>query len=643
MLYEMLAGEPPFTAKNAMALMARHAMEAVPSIRIVRNTVPEEVEDTIYAAMAKSPADRLQTAEEFAEMLGMPLGATATRRASIRATASRRVPTMAHRTMMLEQPWWKKPWAIAAGLVVLLGGAFAAWQLGSGGSGPPVVGVDGLDPKQVAVLYFEDQSREQDLGFLTNGVTEELIQRLATVQGLGVISKGGVEAWRGATVGDDSVARALRAGTIVRGAIDRDGQNLRVSLRLVDGNSGVDFERTSLTEPEADLIQIRDSVALTVANLIRNRLGQEIRLRDQQRSTKSVQAWSLVQRAEQLRKSGEAAAAVGDSVSRIQYERDMTSADSILALAEGLDASWAEPVVLRSLVAYKRSRLSGRDQVEIQRWVDLGLGHANRALEMDVTNADALEHRGNLKYWSWLIGLEPDPVKAAALLEEAKTDLEKATEYNPVQAGAWASLSHLYNQTGSGVDVNLAARRALEADAFLSNADVILNRLFLSSYDLEQLPDASRWCDEVRRRFPDSFNAPRCELFMLTTRAREPDAARAWRLADSVTQRSPRPAYYELNSKMLVAAVLARAGLTDSAAALVERSKGDAEISPTRDLNLFGAFVYRLLGDTDKAVDMLKVYFAANERMRATYAQEPGWWFRDIASDPKYRQLVGGP
>ena len=42
-LYEMLSGEPPFLAKSAQALMARHAMEAVPSIRIVRNTVPEEV------------------------------------------------------------------------------------------------------------------------------------------------------------------------------------------------------------------------------------------------------------------------------------------------------------------------------------------------------------------------------------------------------------------------------------------------------------------------------------------------------------------------------------------------------------------------------------------------------------------------
>ncbi len=92
-LYEMLAGEPPFTAKSAQALMARHAMEAVPSIRIVRNTVPEEVEDAIFATMAKVPADRPQTAAQFSEFLGLPIGATASRRTSIRATASRRVPT----------------------------------------------------------------------------------------------------------------------------------------------------------------------------------------------------------------------------------------------------------------------------------------------------------------------------------------------------------------------------------------------------------------------------------------------------------------------------------------------------------------------------------------------------------------------
>ncbi|HEX8724235.1 MAG TPA: serine/threonine-protein kinase, partial [Gemmatimonadaceae bacterium] len=49
MLYEMLAGEPPFTGQNSMQIMARHAMEQVPSVRIVRNAVPEEIEETIFA------------------------------------------------------------------------------------------------------------------------------------------------------------------------------------------------------------------------------------------------------------------------------------------------------------------------------------------------------------------------------------------------------------------------------------------------------------------------------------------------------------------------------------------------------------------------------------------------------------------
>jgi len=104
-----------------------------------------------------------------------------------------------------------------------------------------------------------------------------------------------------------------------------------------------------------------------------------------------------------------------------------------------------------------------------------------------------------------LLGLEPDETKAKALIQSARADFEGATKENPNQAGAWAALSHLYNNIEelSAVDVSLAARRALEADAFLSNADVILNRLFLAGYDLGNFTDAEHWCQELRRRYPD--------------------------------------------------------------------------------------------------------------------------------------------
>jgi len=68
-LYEMLAGSPPFAGSTPQALLARHAMDPIPSIRTVRGTVHPSTEEVILKAMAKSPADRFATAADFAAAL----------------------------------------------------------------------------------------------------------------------------------------------------------------------------------------------------------------------------------------------------------------------------------------------------------------------------------------------------------------------------------------------------------------------------------------------------------------------------------------------------------------------------------------------------------------------------------------------
>ncbi|MDB4890984.1 MAG: protein kinase, partial [Gemmatimonadetes bacterium] len=89
-LYEMLVGSVPFEGKSAMTIMARHTMQQVPSIRIVRNAVPQELEDIIMQAMEKTPADRFASVGEFkAALIGG--GATSTFRAT-------RSYTLAHRS-----------------------------------------------------------------------------------------------------------------------------------------------------------------------------------------------------------------------------------------------------------------------------------------------------------------------------------------------------------------------------------------------------------------------------------------------------------------------------------------------------------------------------------------------------------------
>jgi hypothetical protein len=69
-LYEMLAGEPPFSGSTSTALVARHVLDPVPPLGTVRPSVPKSVEDVVYHALSKSPADRFQTAAEFATALG---------------------------------------------------------------------------------------------------------------------------------------------------------------------------------------------------------------------------------------------------------------------------------------------------------------------------------------------------------------------------------------------------------------------------------------------------------------------------------------------------------------------------------------------------------------------------------------------
>jgi len=91
-LYEVLIGQTPFTGPNAMAIMARHSMEVVPSLQVVRNSIPDEVEDAVMQALEKTPADRFQTMKEFAERLQ-----DAEAEAAVARTAQRRASTAARR------------------------------------------------------------------------------------------------------------------------------------------------------------------------------------------------------------------------------------------------------------------------------------------------------------------------------------------------------------------------------------------------------------------------------------------------------------------------------------------------------------------------------------------------------------------
>ncbi len=627
--YEMLVGEPPFTGSTAQAIIARHSLDSVSPPSIVRATIPDTVERAILRALAKVPADRYPTTALFAEALaapGAPLGAAARR--TTRATPAAR--------------WIGLPRGVVlAGVALVV--AIAGWGVLArvrGRARPGGVEGGGLDPRHIAVLYFDDLTPKQDLAYLADGLTEALIADLKGVSGLEVISKNGVAPYRNPDIAPDSVARALGVGTIVRGSVEAAGDRYRTSVRLIDGASGVDFGRASFALPQGNVLEIRDSIAGDVATFLRQHLREEVRLREEEAGTKSPEAWALVQQAEKARKDA-AALAGGDAAAVAGAAAGYARADSLLELAERADAKWVEPVVQRARVAYQRARLE-REPREIEKWLQLGLGHADRAVQRE-PRADALEMRGTIRYYRFSKGLEPDAAAADKLLAAARRDLEDATQLNSQQVGAWNVLSSLYYQTRDLFEANRAARSAYEADAYLAAADAILWRLFVTSYDLEMFLPAIDWCDKGRRRFPTNPQFVECQLMLMTSKASDPDVDRAWQLADQVGRLTPERdrARKRLLEQVWVAFVLGRAGLADSARHVLERSKGDPDIDPPRELLGYVAAARVALGDKEEALRLLEQYLVANPKHRDGFRKNVHWWWRGLQDDPRFKALIG--
>jgi eukaryotic-like serine/threonine-protein kinase len=506
----------------------------------------------------------------------------------------------------------------------------------------------GLDPRRIAVLYFEDRSRDGDLSFLADGLTEGLIEELAGVQGLDVVSGNGSVQYRDSELPPDSIARLLEAGTYVSGAVEKRGDGLRVEVALMDAESGATIERSSFEQPESGAL--RSALAVDVSRFLRTWLSEEVRLRESRSAFVSDAAWVLVQRAERARKDGQALLDHDDAHGAgAAFERS----DALLAEAQELEPGWADPPLARGRLLYERSRLEAdpADADDLMRKADVFF---DLTLDLDPRNADALEFRGTMKYLRWLFALEPDHDAAQLLLESAEDDLLASTSVNPQQANAWNVLGHLYYQKDDIVEANLAARRAYEADAFLRTAPDILWRLWSTSYDLENRRQSTQWCEEGRSRFPENPRFSECQLWNMTSGATDPDPDLAWALVDEVVSRTPERTrtLARLEMQIVAAGVLAlasrddgsasRDALADSARAVLDRSRGNTALDPNRELLLTQAFMRTLLDDNEEAVSLLEEYFTFNPERREGIVTHGHWWWRELRLDPAFQRIIGG-
>ena len=182
-----------------------------------------------------------------------------------------------------------------------------------------------------------------------------------------------------------------------------------------------------------------------------------------------------------------------------------------------------------------------------------------------------------------------------------------------------------------------AARRAYEEDAYLERAGAILQRLFWTHYDLQQFVDAERWCSEGARRFADDARFVECQLWMMITPRVDPDVESAWALSQRFDSLTPAGAeFFRRRSQLIVGGVIGRAGMTDSANAVLRRARADFEVDENQELAGYEAAIRTVLGDYDEAVSLLRRYVALNPGHSFNVDGDLHWWWRPLRDQPGF-------
>jgi TolB-like protein len=497
------------------------------------------------------------------------------------------------------------------------------------GPGGPV-----LDPAHLAVLYLDDHSPGGELAYLANGVTEALIHELSRIEALQVVSRNGVKPYRDLDISTDSLARALGVGSLVEGSVEGGPDRILVTVQLIEPESGMHLLSEQIEGVGDDILTLKEEIVHEAVRLLGQSLGREIRRREGENEARDPVAWELYQRAQHLREDADTLRwALGDTTSAT---RVLARADSLFGEAAALDPEWVDPLLQRGWVARTRAGIisastTTRDPALLQR----GVGFAEEVLEQDPGNPAALALRGTIRVDRFRAGDAEGDLEVLA--REAEADLREAVETDRGQAYGWVALAELLRLRGEFSEASIAAEHALSADPFLINAEkeiiFTLSQVWLDLGDLEK---ATLWTDEGRRRYPAEPAFPAAKLVILAGQGGSGAVVdSAWSLMNQVTEGFGLPRAWRFG-RLQVAAVLALAGLPDSAAAVVENVRRDGALSAY--IQYYEANVRVRLGQEEQALDLLEGYLEAMPHRRAYISRD--WWWEPLRGSPRFQEMV---
>jgi serine/threonine protein kinase/lipoprotein NlpI len=499
--YEMVAGEPPFKGVTPRATMAKQVTERARPLRILRPDAPAGFERVLEKALAKDPLQRYPSIVDFCDAL----------------TRARLEPN--------------RPFVATT--------------------------------RTIAVLPFVNSSPDPDNEYLSDGITDELINALAKVEGLRVASRTSVFALKGKAQDVRAIGALLEASEVLEGSVRRSGENLRITAQLTSTDDGRLVWSERYDRKLHDVFAIQDEIARTIVTTLRSTTFADIAPAPTNRHTENVQAYGLYLRGRYAwnKRTSEGV------FEGIKYFEEAIALDPTYALAyTGLADSYSLHIDYRNVPVHEgheKAKFSARKAIAL----DESLAEAHASLAWSLFIYD----------WDW---------------DNAAREFRRAIELDPRYAAAHQWYAFMLASQGKFDEALLEAHTAQENDPASVSVRRSLGYCYLYARKYEQ---ARYHLDRAIAMNPTAEESYRIQGLILTFEKHFPAAERVLREALAL---APECGTY---TRVTLGYSLAAAGdpsyARQVAAELEEKIKTDY-VSPVEL-----AIIYIALGEKEKALD----------------------------------------
>jgi serine/threonine-protein kinase len=680
-LYEMLAGEPPFTGPTAQAIVSRRFTETPRPLRSLRESVPEAVEQAVSRALARTPADRYASAGQFAQALddaGQQVTLEPTAPSPTRAQQSQ--PTPASSATSGRR---RVPTTLVLGIGFLLGlGVLFGWLRRHG---EPSEGRSGA--KRIAVLPFQNLGSQQD-EYFADGVTDAVRGKLTGLPGLEVIASNSSSEYKKTGKSAQQIGQELGVQYLVVGKVrwekSPNGQRVQVSPELIQVSNGTARWQQPFDASITDVFQVQADIAGQVAEALNVALGAGEKQALAQKPTLNLAAYDAYLKGEEVSQR------LGDAdVAKLRQA--IGYYEQAVALDSGFVAAWSQLSRAHSIMYYngttaagdgpaalataQRAAAVGPDAPETHlalgdyhNFVTLDFGKAMEEYSAGLRRAPkdpallgsaaiAVQSLGRMDSALVLFHrsatLDPRSVISARRIARALLWLRRYPEAREASERGLALVPGNLSALENLAMVHLGQGDLAGARAVIRNAKGVeptaLVAFFANFWDLYWVLDQDQQ-DLLLRLTPRPFDDNRAAwgIALAATYALRGDQSRAQAYADTARmafEEALKTTPNDPQTNGLLGVSLAYLGrkadairLSERGVALLPISK-DAYGGPYGQLQLVRTYI--LVGEQEKALDQLEPL------LKIPFYLSPGWLkidptFDPLRKNPRFQKLVNG-